>query len=119
MEFFRLSGYDGAIAQRRLMQNLILPRDCACLYQRLTDRIVSVKRNVVKSMHPLLKVDISQMSIAERIQLAEDLWDSIIENIEAIPVTSAQQEELDNRLERYHQNPSEGSDWEKLKLRID
>jgi Putative addiction module component len=31
------------------------------------------------SNHPLLKVEISQLSIAERIQLAEDLWDSIID----------------------------------------
>ena len=29
-------------------------------------------------MHPLLKVDIAQLSISERIQLAEDLWDSIV-----------------------------------------
>jgi putative addiction module component (TIGR02574 family) len=31
------------------------------------------------SSHPLLKVEISQLSIAERIQLAEDLWDSILD----------------------------------------
>ena len=30
------------------------------------------------SLHPLLKFDISELSIAERIQLAEDLWDSIL-----------------------------------------
>ena len=29
-------------------------------------------------MHPILKVDISELSVSERIQLAEDLWDSIL-----------------------------------------
>ncbi|MBE9225643.1 addiction module protein [Phormidium sp. LEGE 05292] len=36
------------------------------------------------SSHPLLKVDISQLSVAERIQLAEDLWDSIFEQQEEL-----------------------------------
>jgi putative addiction module component (TIGR02574 family) len=39
------------------------------------------------------------MSIAERIQLAEDLWESILTDPEVIPVTEAQQHELDHRLE--------------------
>ncbi|MFM2064479.1 MAG: hypothetical protein RLZZ507_4150 [Cyanobacteriota bacterium] len=34
------------------------------------------------SLHPLLKFDISELSIAERIQLTEDLWDSILEQQE-------------------------------------
>jgi hypothetical protein len=32
--------------------------------------------------HPLLKVDIAQLSVAERIQLAADLWYSISEQKE-------------------------------------
>jgi putative addiction module component (TIGR02574 family) len=38
------------------------------------------------SSHPLLKVDISQLSVAERIQLAEDLWDSILEQQDELPL---------------------------------
>jgi putative addiction module component (TIGR02574 family) len=70
------------------------------------------------SVHPLLKVEISQLSIAERIQLAEDLWDSIAEQQEDIPLTELQQQELDRRLERYTQDPSAGSDWETVKQRL-
>ncbi len=36
------------------------------------------------SSHPVLKVDISQLSLAERIQLAEDLWGSILEQQEEL-----------------------------------
>ena len=47
------------------------------------------------SNHPLLKVEISQLSIAERIQLAEDLWDSILDRQDEVKLDLAQQQELD------------------------
>lgn len=70
------------------------------------------------SSHPLLKVEISQLSVAERIQLAEDLWDSILDNPEELFLTEAQEQELDRRLERYQQDPSSGSTWEEVKQRL-
>jgi putative addiction module component (TIGR02574 family) len=70
------------------------------------------------SNHPLLKVEISQLSIAERIQLAEDLWDSISEQQDELPLTDAQQQELDRRLENYQQDTTLGSTWEEVKQRL-
>jgi len=70
------------------------------------------------SNHPLLKIDIAQLSIAERIQLAEDLWDSILEQQDELPLTNAQKQELDQRLERYQQDPTAGSPWEEVKRRL-
>ncbi|HEY9804887.1 MAG TPA: addiction module protein [Leptolyngbyaceae cyanobacterium] len=70
------------------------------------------------SSHPLLKVDISQLSVAERIQLAEDLWDSISGQEEEVPLSEAQQQELDRRLANYQQNPANGSTWEEVKNRL-
>ena len=70
------------------------------------------------SMHPLLKVDISQLSVAERIQLAQDLWDSILTTPASIRISEAQQQELDRRLEEYNQNPMQGSSWEQMKQRL-
>jgi putative addiction module component (TIGR02574 family) len=70
------------------------------------------------SLHPLLKFDISELSIAERIQLAEDLWDSILEQQEELPLSPAQQQELDQRLENYKKNPTNGSSWEEVKKRL-
>ncbi|HEV7857009.1 MAG TPA: addiction module protein, partial [Pyrinomonadaceae bacterium] len=52
--------------------------------------------------------DILQLSIAERIQLAEDIWDSVAAFPEAIALTETQKEELDRRLQAYAQNPGEG-----------
>jgi putative addiction module component (TIGR02574 family) len=70
------------------------------------------------SAHPLLKVEIAELSIPERIQLAEDLWDSILENSEELPLTDVQQQELDRRLEQYNQNPALGTDWNTVKSRL-
>jgi putative addiction module component (TIGR02574 family) len=70
------------------------------------------------SNHPLLKIEISQLSVAERIQLAEDLWDSILEQQNEIPLTETQKQELDRRLERYQQDPTAGSSWEEVKQRL-
>jgi putative addiction module component (TIGR02574 family) len=70
------------------------------------------------SSHPLLKFDISELSIAERIQLAEDLWDSISEQQEQPPLSQVQQQELDRRLEHYRKNPLNSSSWEEVKKRL-
>lgn len=45
------------------------------------------------SSHPLLRVDMSELSVAERIQLAEDLWDSILNEQDKLPLTDAQKVE--------------------------
>lgn len=58
------------------------------------------------------------MSISERIQLVEDIWDSIVELPEAIILTDDQKRELDKRLDAYRLNPNEGSPWEKVRQRI-
>jgi putative addiction module component (TIGR02574 family) len=62
--------------------------------------------------------DILQLTIAERIQLAEDIWDSVAAFPEAVPLTDAQKEELDRRLQAHAANPGEGISWDELKDRL-
>jgi putative addiction module component (TIGR02574 family) len=69
-------------------------------------------------MSRLAKEDILNLSISERIQLVEDIWDSIVELPEAITLTDDQKRELDNRLDAYRMNPNEGSPWEQVRQRI-
>ena len=59
--------------------------------------------------------EILQLSIAERIQLVEDIWDSVAAFPEAVPLTDAQKQELDRRLQAYTQNPDQGIPWDELK----
>ena len=59
-----------------------------------------------------------KLSVPIRVQLVEDIWDSIAEMPEELPLTEAQQAELDRRLEAYHRNHEEGSPWECIKEKI-
>ena len=63
-------------------------------------------------------VDILELSVAERIQMVEDIWDSIAAVPEAVPLNEDQKRELDRRLEAYHQNPEAGSPWIEVRERI-
>ncbi|MDT5122979.1 MAG: hypothetical protein QOC96_2461 [Acidobacteriota bacterium] len=62
--------------------------------------------------------DILQLSVAERIQLAEDIWDSIAAVPEALSLTDAERQELNRRLELYAQNPDDGISWDELKEKL-
>ena len=62
--------------------------------------------------------DVMSLSIPERIQMVEDIWDSIAELPDEIPLTKEDKAELDRRLDAYHQNPSEGSPWGMVRERI-
>jgi putative addiction module component (TIGR02574 family) len=56
-----------------------------------------------------------ELSIPERILAVEEIWDSIACRPESVPVTKAQREELDYRL----QNVSlKSSPWPQVKQRI-
>lgn len=62
--------------------------------------------------------DVLKLPVAERIRLVEDIWDSIAAVPEAVPLTEAQRQELDRRLEAYHLDPRVGSPWPQVRRRI-
>ena len=59
-----------------------------------------------------------ELTLSEKLQLLEDLWDSIAQVPEQIPVLDWQKEELAKRKAAYLQNPNSGSSWEAVKDRI-
>ena len=58
-----------------------------------------------------------KLSRAERLQLVEDLWDSIAEEDAKLPVSDAKRDELRRRKERFLQHPASGRTWEQVKQR--
>jgi putative addiction module component (TIGR02574 family) len=62
--------------------------------------------------------DLRELPVAERIQLVEDLWDSIAADSADVRLSVPQTDELDRRLDRLEQSPSEGVEWATLKSRI-
>jgi putative addiction module component (TIGR02574 family) len=55
--------------------------------------------------------EIRRLSVSERIQLVEDIWDTIATSHEEVPLTDAQRVELDRRLEEHSRDPSAGRTW--------
>jgi len=58
-----------------------------------------------------------KLSRAERLQLVEDLWDSIVEEDAELSVSEEKRAELRRRKERFLEHPSSGLTWEQVKLR--
>lgn len=69
-------------------------------------------------MTTLVKSDILNLSVPERILLVADIWDSVAEVPDIVPLTEEQKKELDLRLDAYHANPAKGCPWEVVKERI-
>jgi len=55
------------------------------------------------------------LSIADRIRLVEEIWDTIAEENEAFELTDAQKRELDKRLASFRNNPGQGRTWDEIK----
>lgn len=72
----------------------------------------------LKVMKPITVNDLLELPVSERLQLVEDLWDSIAEVPEAIELSEDQRAELDRRLEAYREDPESGSPWDEVKERI-
>lgn len=62
--------------------------------------------------------EIWELSTAERIQLAEDIWDSVAADPNSLYLTPIEKKELDKRLQTYRRNPQKGSSWDEVKKRI-
>ena len=69
-------------------------------------------------MSTLTQANVLSLSIPERIQLVEDIWDTIAEVPEEVGLTEEQKAELDQRLAAYHRNPDEGSPWGMVRERV-
>lgn len=59
-----------------------------------------------------------ELALSEKLQLVEDLWDSIALIPEQIPVLDWQKAELAERKAAYLQDPGSGRSWEAVKERI-
>lgn len=62
--------------------------------------------------------ELFSLSEAERIQLAQDLWDSIPAGSQALPLTVEQRQELERRLAEHRANPASAILWEEARARL-
>ncbi len=59
------------------------------------------------------------LPLAERIELVEALWESIIQDGYKPELTTAQAEELDRRLAAHEKNPDDVVAWETVKADLE
>ena len=63
-------------------------------------------------------IDIASLSPEERLRLLDELWESLAATPEAIPLSNAQREELDRRLDELDREGPTGIPWEEVLGRI-
>lgn len=66
----------------------------------------------------VLPQQIQALSLPEKIQLVQDLWNDILTSTEDIPLTPSQIEVLDARLEQHQAAPEDILPWINLKQRL-
>jgi putative addiction module component (TIGR02574 family) len=59
--------------------------------------------------------DYRQLSIAERLELVEDIWDSIAADAGTIPVPGGIVEEAERRLAEHRRDPQAAIPWDEVK----
>jgi putative addiction module component (TIGR02574 family) len=62
--------------------------------------------------------EIERLSVAERVELVEEIWDSIAAAPELLPLTEAQRHELDRRLALHEREPNRVAPWEEVRAKL-
>ena len=63
-------------------------------------------------------IEIGKLTTEERLDLLEQIWDSLSQTPEAVPFTEPQREELDRRLDELDQEGPSGIPWVDVHQRI-
>jgi len=63
-------------------------------------------------------VDIASLSTEQRLELLEQIWDSLAAAPESVPVTPAQRQELERRLDELDRVGPVGIPWDEVLLKI-
>jgi putative addiction module component (TIGR02574 family) len=63
----------------------------------------------------MIELGIDHMTVEDRLRLVQEIWDSIAATPEQLPVTEAQQMELERRLAAHAANPHDVVPWEQVK----
>ena len=69
-------------------------------------------------MIEVLAMEIQNLTVSERIMLAEALWDSVANHDSEIELTNKQGQELDIRMANYEVDSDAGSSWNEVRKRI-
>ena len=69
-------------------------------------------------MNPISVTDILELTVQERIQLVEVIWESIAAFPQTLEVSPELKTELQARLADFERNPESGYSWDEVKLQL-
>jgi putative addiction module component (TIGR02574 family) len=69
-------------------------------------------------MPPITIRDIKKLSVAERILLAEKIWESIPEHSDELDLTGAQKRELNRRLDAIQNKTAKFTTWPQVRAKL-
>jgi len=64
------------------------------------------------------KIDVMAMTTEERLDLMSRIWESFTRDPESLPLTPAQQRELDRRMKLFDEGKMPTIPWEELRKRL-
>ncbi|HYH05489.1 MAG TPA: addiction module protein [Thermoanaerobaculia bacterium] len=59
--------------------------------------------------------EIRDLPAADRVELAQQIWESVFDDVETVALTAAQKAELERRWRAFTERPDEGEPWEDVK----
>jgi putative addiction module component (TIGR02574 family) len=59
-------------------------------------------------------INVNDLNPDERLRMIEELWDSLSDQPGSVPLTDAQRQELDRRLDDLERSGPEGIPWEEV-----
>ncbi len=65
-----------------------------------------------------LNEQISQLSVAEKVLLVQDIWDDLLEETVQFPISSAQRTEIQRRANLDKANPASARAWTEIRAEI-
>jgi putative addiction module component (TIGR02574 family) len=85
----------------------------------LTQALAPTQPSVYTSAMSQTRPDFLSLSVAERIQLAEDIWDSIAaESPESMTLTPDQLHTVQARLEDHERDPASAVPWDQVRSEL-
>lgn len=94
------------------------PRPLNVSVMRADVRLAVEEREAENAAMSTVRKEIQSLSVADRLRLLEEIWDSLVETPEAVPVTDAQRSELERRRRVHARNPSATKSWAQVRARL-
>ena len=58
--------------------------------------------------------EILELPPSERVAIVQEIWESVVEDTRAVPLTAAQRDELEKRWLDFQEHPDDGESWDEV-----